>query len=193
MLPVLPLLHSAHMQKQIAVWLEAFMLRFVRTWFEHQEDNYLIRQAGQLLALVEMLPKELKKQFATRSFLYGIVHRNPLRSGAVLPSEYDPEAVIQAVHKTLLPISYQVLQQGEQLFLYPSAEASLSRLPGSPLVELEFSVDCLLIHKEGQTATLPLRPGELLHDCRSKEEAFFIQTPTEQLVIKNCFRPSWAQ
>ncbi|WLE97872.1 MAG: formylglycine-generating enzyme family protein [Candidatus Electrothrix communis] len=193
LLPVLPLLHSAHMQKQIAVWLEAFMMRFVRTWFEGQEDNRLTKQAGQLLDLVEMLPKELKKQFAARSFLYGIVHRNALRTGTLLPSGYDPEAVIQTVRKEVSPISYQVLQQGEQLFLYPSAEAALSRLPGSVLVELELSVDCLLLHKEGYTATLPLRPGELLHDCRSQAEAFFVQTPAEQLVFGSCFRPSWAQ
>ncbi|MGB5685345.1 MAG: formylglycine-generating enzyme family protein [Candidatus Electrothrix sp.] len=193
LLPVLPLLYSAHMQKQIAGWLETLMLRFVRTWFERQEDNRLIKQAGQLLDLVEMLPKELKKQFAARSFLYGIVHRNALRAGAVLPSEYDPEIIIQAVQKTVSPISYKVLQQGEQLFLYPSSEISSSQLLGSPLVELEFSVDCLLVHKKGRAATLPLRSGELLHNCGSQEEAFFIQTPLEQLVIKTCFRPSWAQ
>ena len=64
LLPVLPLLHSANMQRQIAGWLEALILRFVRTWFERQEDNRLIKQAGQLLDLVEMLPKDLKKQFA---------------------------------------------------------------------------------------------------------------------------------
>ena len=193
LLSVLPLLHSAHMQKQITVWLEAFMLRFVRTWFEHREEHSLIRQAGQLLDLVEVLPKELKKQFAARSFLYGIVHRNSLRTGAVLPTEYDPESVIRTVRKEVAPIRCQVLQQGEQLFLYPSAEASLSRLPGSPLVELELSVDCLLLYKEGHTTTLPLRSGKLLHNCRNQEEVFFVQTPTEQLVFGSCFRPSWAQ
>lgn len=193
LLSVLPLLHSAHMQKQITVWLEAFMLRFVRTWFEHREEHSLIRQAGQLLDLVEVLPKELKKQFAARSFLYGIVHRNSLRTGAVLPTEYDPESVIRTVRKEVAPIRCQVLQQGEQLFLYPSAEASLSRLPGSPLVELELSVDCLLLYKEGHTTTLPLRSGKLLHNCRNQGEVFFVQTPTEQLVFGSCFRPSWAQ
>jgi formylglycine-generating enzyme required for sulfatase activity len=193
LLPVLPLLHSANLQKQIAVWLETFMLRFVRTWFEHQEDTYLIKQARQILDLVEILPKELKKQFAASSFLYGIVQRNTLRAGAALPSEYDPEAVIQTVGKAVSPISYQVRQQGEQLFLYPSTEASLSRLPGSPLVDFELSVDCLLLHKDGYTATLPIRPGELLHDCTSQVEIFFLQTPAEQFVFGNCFRPSWAR
>ncbi|MDU9048609.1 MAG: formylglycine-generating enzyme family protein [Candidatus Electrothrix sp. Rat3] len=193
LLPVLPLLYSAHMQKQIAVWLEAFMLRFIRTWFEHKEDTYLIRQAGQLLNFVEMLPKELRKQFTARSFLYGIVHQNTLRAGAAIPWEYDTEAVIRTVRKKISPASYQMLQQGEQLFLYPAAEVSSSWLPGSPLIELELSVDCLLLHKEGHTATLPVRSGESVHDCKNQEETFFVQTPTEQLVIKNCFRPSWAQ
>ncbi|MCI5165291.1 MAG: formylglycine-generating enzyme family protein [Candidatus Electrothrix sp. GM3_4] len=198
LLPVLPLLRSAHMQKQVAVWLEAFMLRLVRTWFERQENTCLIKQAGNILNLVEMLPEELKKQFAARSFLYGIVHRNVLRAGAVLPSEYDPEAVIQAVGKAVSPISYQVWQQGEQIFLYPSTETSLpglleSPIPGSPLVEFELSMDCLLLQKEGYTSILPLRPGELLHDCTSQVKVFFLQTPREQFVFKNCFRPSWAR
>jgi formylglycine-generating enzyme required for sulfatase activity len=193
LLTVLPLLYSAHMQKQIAVWLETFMLRFIRTWFERQEDAYLIRQAGQLLDLVEMLPKELKKPFATRSFLCGIVHQNTLRAGAEIPWEYDAEAVIRTVQKTISPINYQVRQQGEQIFLYPAAEVSSSRLPGSPLVELELSVDCLFQHKEGHATTLPVRSGESVHDCTNQGETFFVQTPTEQLVIKNCFRPSWAQ
>lgn len=193
LLPVLPLLHSAHMQKQIAVWLEAFMLRFVRTWFSRQEDNRLIRQAGQLLDLVEVLPKKFKKQSVARSFLYGIVHRNSLRSGAALPSGYDPELVIRTVRKEVSPIRYQVLQQGERLFLYPSTETFLSRLPGSPLVEFKLSVDCLLLYKEGYTSTLPIRPGELLHDCTSQVEVFFLQTPAEQFVFGNCFRPSWAR
>lgn len=116
LLPVLPLLHSTTLQKQITVWLEAFILRFVRTWFERQEDRTLIKQAEQLLDLMERLPKEHKRPLTARSFLYGIVHRNALRTGETLPAEYNPEAVIQTVQKLMSPVRYQVLQQGERFF-----------------------------------------------------------------------------
>lgn len=197
LLPLLPLLHSAALQRQICLWLEKFMLRFVRTWFEYQDKPHLahclVQHAENLLRFVEVLPKELKKQLPTRSFLYGIVHRGFLRTGAALPSEYDPEAVIGAVRQRISPVSYQVLQQGEQFFLYPSSQVAAFRLPGSPLVELELTVDCLLVREKGYTAILPVRPGESVHSCPQQEDSFLIQTPTEQLVFKNFFRPAWAR
>ncbi|MCI5147953.1 MAG: hypothetical protein D3916_00835, partial [Candidatus Electrothrix sp. MAN1_4] len=194
-LPVLPFIHSTVTEQQSTTWLESFILRFTRTWFAQQQDHQLIQQAEHLLDLIEALPKEYRKQLTARSFLYGIVHQKKLRSGAVFSPEYDAETVIQTVRKAMSPVSYQVLQQGEKLFLYPSKEVALSQLAGSPLLEFELSVDCLLLHNthtQKGIATLPVQSGTLLHDCTCQDKEFYVQTPTEQLVFRTCFRPSWA-
>ncbi len=197
LLPVLPFLQAATIQQQITTWLESFILRFTRTWFEHQQytkqENQLVKQAEQLFKLIELLPLEYRQQLTARSFLYGIVHKNALRAGTLLFAEYDAETVIQTVRKAGPPVSYHVLQQGEKLFLYSSTEVAASQLPGSPLLELELSVDCLLVDKQGRIATLPVRSGVLLHDCTGQEKEFYLQTATEQLVLSTCFRPSWAR
>ncbi|WPD21165.1 MAG: formylglycine-generating enzyme family protein [Candidatus Electrothrix scaldis] len=193
LLVALPLLHSDSMQKQIIIWLEACMLRFVRTWFDMQEDSELTRPAAQFLGLIDLLPKELRKRFTTRSFLYGIVHRDSLRQGALIPAEYETERVLQTVQNVVPVQYYQVLQQGELLRLYPSHEAGLPSFPGSPLVELELSRDILLLHRAGYISTLPVRPGEVVHDCTGSEETFILQSTSEQFFFGICFRPSWAE
>ncbi len=193
LLAVLPFLQAATIQQQITTWLESFILRFTRTWFEHQEDNQLIDQAEQLFKLVELLPLEGRQQLTARSFLYAIVHKNILRAGAVFSSEYDAETVIQTVRKAGPPINYQILQQGEKLFLYSSHEGASSHFPGSPLLDFTLSVDCLLLHKKGKISTLPVRSGTLIHNCTDQEKEFYLQTPTEQLVVRTCFQPSWAR
>ena len=202
LLPVLPFVESPIVQKQLIGWLESFILRLVRTWFNLQKDIHLtpltqvitlVQHAEQLLQLIKMLPKKCKRQITVHSFLYGIVHNNRLRSGAVLSPEYDPERVIQTVQKAMWPASYQVIQQGEKLFLYPSSEASSPHLPGSPLVEFELSVDCLLVQNKRGIATLPVHAGMLVHDCTEQEKEVYVQIPTEHLVFTSCFRPSWAK
>ena len=195
LLPVLPFIHSTVIAQQITTWLESFLLRLTRTWFAQQQDSQLIQQAEHLLDLIEALPKEYRRQLTARSFLYGIVHQEALRAGAVFSREYDAETVIQTVRKAMSPVSYQVLQQGEKLFLYPSKEVAVTQFAGSPLLEFELSVDCLLLHnihtRKGVT-TLPVQSGTLLHDCTCQDKEFYLQTPTEQLVFSTCFRPSWA-
>ena len=193
LLPVLPFLQALTIQQQITSWLESFILRFTRTWFEHQKNDQLVDQAEQLFKLVELLPLECRQQLTARSFLYAIVHKNTLQAGAVFSSEYDAETVIQTVRKAGPPSSYQILQQGEKLFLYPSNEERSSRFPGSPLFDLTLAVDCLLLHKQGRIATLPVQPGALIHDCTGQETELHLQTPTEQLVLSTCFQPSWAK
>jgi formylglycine-generating enzyme required for sulfatase activity len=196
-LPVLPFLQAAGIQQEITTWLESFILRFTRTWFEqersHKQENQLIRQAEQLFRLIEILPLKYRQQLNARSFLYAIVHKNTLQAGAVLSAEYDAETVIQTVRKAGPLTSYHVLQQGEKLFLYLSTEVATSQLPGSPLLQLELSVDCVLVHKQGRILTLPVRSGSLLHDCTGPEKKISLQTATEQLVLSTCFRPFWAQ
>ncbi|MCW5212890.1 formylglycine-generating enzyme family protein, partial [Desulfobulbus sp. TB] len=205
LLPVLPFLESPVIQKQLIGWLESFILRLVRTWFDqfdHQENIHLtlltplitlIQHAEKLLQLIKMLPQKCKRQITAHSFLYGIAYNNKLRSGAVLSPEYDPERVIQTVQKAMWPVSYQVLQQGEKLFLYPSSEALSPHLPGSPLVDFELSVDCLLVQNKRGIATLPVQAGMLVHDCTEQGKEVYLQTPTEQFVFTTCFRPSWAK
>uniref|UniRef100_UPI00405600F9 formylglycine-generating enzyme family protein n=1 Tax=Candidatus Electrothrix sp. TaxID=2170559 RepID=UPI00405600F9 len=196
LLPVLPFIHATVIKQQITTWLESFILRFTRTWFEQQQDSQMSNQAEHLLNFIEVLPQECRKQLTARSFLYGIVHQKVLRSGSLFSPEYDAETVIQTVRKAIPPVSYQVLQQGEKLFLYPSKDIALSQLAGSPLLEFELSVDCLLLHKietQQGIATLPVQSGTLLHDCTCQDKEFYLQTPTEQLIFSTCFCPSWAQ
>ncbi len=196
LLPVLPFVESPVLQKQLIGWLESFILRLVRTWFDQFDHQILVQHAEQLLQLIKMLPQKCKRQITAHSFLYGILHNNKLRSGAIVSSEYDSERVIQTVQRAMWPVRYQVIQQGEKLFLYPSSEASSPHLPGSPLVEFELSVDCLLVDRKGKKATLPVQSGMLVHDCTdhcTDEKEVYIQTPTEQFVFTACFRPSWAK
>ena len=126
-------------------------------------------------------------------FLYGIVHRDSFRQGALISAEYEAERVLQAVQHTMPRQHYQVLQQGEQLRLYPSHEADSPNFASSPLVELELTRDILLLHRGGCIFTLPVRSGEVVHDCTGSEEAFILQSASEQLFFGICFRPSWAE
>ncbi|XOF33852.1 MAG: formylglycine-generating enzyme family protein [Candidatus Electrothrix sp. YB6] len=195
LLHLCPLFRSAEMMKRYAgQLLEGFMLRVVRTWFARPEDSSLLRYARRLFRLLEMLPETVWKQRPGPSFLYGIVHRERLRAGAVVPPQYDPEAVLCPVRQVIVPSAgYLLQQQGECIFLSRMSPAGTDRGPVSPLAELVLSADCLLLYREEQVEILPVRSGRPIFNCSGRTAGFCLQTPLEKISVRTCFRPFWAR
>ncbi len=187
-------------------WLEAFILRFVRTWFERSDNSVMMPYARRLLRLCNnVLPQTIGKKYAGPSFLYGILHREALRAGAVIPPQYKPESVLRMVRRCVPPVRYLLAQRGEGIFFSRSTDADSATDSGpdagsSIAANLTFSVDCLLLYRGGQVETLPVRNyglicllnSELNSRLNSGQDGFCLQTPDENLYISTCFRPSWS-
>lgn len=171
-----------------ADWLEQFALRLVRTWFEQKGDADLIHTAS---ALLELLPEEAGRQHEYPSLLYGIVRRDALRQGAVIPVQYRPEAVLRIVQEPLLPAAWLLIQEGEEMFLVNSPENGVCLIKGSQIAGLELSADILLLHQHGQTETVPVQIRLPVCSLRDLHQ-FCLQTQSEKLHIESCARPLWA-
>jgi sulfatase modifying factor 1 len=173
---------------QNSAWLEQFLLRVVRTWFDRRKDATLIAYVKQVL---ELLPETVYRQHDIASLLYGIAHRDMLRQGAVIPQQFRPEAVLQIVQKPLPSLPWLLIQEGEEIFLINSPETGICLLKGSRIAALELSADILLLHRDGQTETVPVQTWQPLCALNDAEN-FYLQTLTEKLHIHTCDRPTWA-
>jgi formylglycine-generating enzyme required for sulfatase activity len=172
-----------------AEWLDQFLLRFVRTWFDRRKDAELRAYARRVL---ELLPDSFRRQHDSAALLYGIVHRDALRQGAVIPAEYRPERVLVTVQEMLPLTEWLLIQEGEEAFLVNSPESGICLLKGSRIAGLYIESDILLLHSQGQTATAPVQIRLPLISSLGKLDQFCLQTRTERLHIQTCTRPGWA-
>jgi formylglycine-generating enzyme required for sulfatase activity len=173
---------------QHSAWLEQFLLRLVRTWFDRKKDAELIAYARHVL---ELLPEAVCKQHDYPSFLYGIAYRDVLRQGAVILPQFRPEVVLAIAQEPLPPSAWLLIQEGEEIFLINSPEKGICLLKGSRLAALELNADMLLLHHDGRTETSPVQTQQPLFALPGAEH-FSLQTPTEKLHIRTCTRPAWA-
>jgi formylglycine-generating enzyme required for sulfatase activity len=169
-------------------WLELFALRLVRTWFERKNDAEVIRTA---CALLDLLPEEATGTHDYPSLLYAVVHRDALRHGAVIPPQYQPEAVLRMAQEPLPPSAWTLIQEGEQLFLVNGPEDGLCLLRGSRIAGLVLSADLFLLRRNGQMETVPGQTQRPICSLRGLEQ-FCLQTQSEKLHVTTCVRPPWA-
>ncbi|WP_417911026.1 formylglycine-generating enzyme family protein [Candidatus Electronema sp. PJ] len=173
-----------------ADWLEHFILRLVRTWFDRRKDAELLDYAHQIL---ELLPEQFRRQHHSAALLYGIVHRDSLRQGMVIPPEYRPEVVLTVVQEPLPPAEWLLIQEGEDIFLVNSPERGICLLKGSRIAGLDLTSDIILLHRQGRTETAPVQTRLPLCTLSSLDlEQFWLQTRTERLHLTTCTRPLWA-
>jgi formylglycine-generating enzyme required for sulfatase activity len=171
-----------------ADWLEHFLLRFVRTWFDRRKDADLITLARQIF---ELLPESFCRQHDSAALLYGIVHRDALGKGSVIPQEYKSEAVLAVVQEPLPLDDWLLIQEGEDIFLLNSPESGICLLKGSRIAGLKLASDMLLLRRNGQTETAPVQSRHPLCSLRGLGQ-FRVQTRNELLRIEPRTRPAWA-
>ncbi|WP_417915276.1 formylglycine-generating enzyme family protein [Candidatus Electronema sp. JM] len=179
---------SAPLDRNQAEWLDHFLLRLIRTWFDRRKDADLLACARDLL---DVLPEDFRSRQDSAALLYGLAQRDALRKGAIIPPEYRPEAVLATAQEPLPPSTWLLIQEGEALFLLNSPDSGICLLKGSRLAALTLDSDILLLRRNGQTATAPVQtllPLALL----SGLEQLAVQSRTERLHLQTCVRPAWA-
>ncbi len=169
-------------------WLQHFLLRLARTWFERPKDAELIRYITRLL---DLLPDSLRKQQDGAALLYGIAHRDALRVGAIIPQEYRAETVVSIIQQPLSNSEWLLIQEGLALFLVNSPDSDICLLKGSRLAALQLRADILLLHRGEISATAPVQTIAPLCVV-NRAENIHLQTQSETLFIQPCARPVWA-
>jgi len=169
-------------------WVDQFILRLVRTWFDRRKDADLLACAMEILNL---LPASFRSQHDSAALLYGIVHRQALRHGAVIPPNYRPEAVLTVVQERQPSSTWLLIQEGEELFLINSPESGICLLKGSCIAGLTLDSDIILLRQNGNTATAAVQTMLPLLCLRGLEQ-IVVQSRIEKLVVQTCVRPSWA-
>jgi formylglycine-generating enzyme required for sulfatase activity len=180
------LLHSRIFLSQDRLeWLEHFLLRFLRTWFHRTGEGPMQHYARHLLTL---FPKHLKQQYTWPSLLYGLLQREELRQGAVIPPEYRPELVCLMAEQQHSCRPCLLVQEGEDILLINSPSTGICLLKGSQIAALDVTSDILLLQQGQHTCTVPVQGYQTL-----SSSALVFQSHQERLTLRSCTRPNWAQ